>query len=300
MRNNRGEISIIAVIVFIALLITGIVVTSKMYYIEPGNVGVLVYKAGQNAKGVDDKPLTPGRGFRELFSEDVVEYPVYLQTAIWTKSPTEGSTEDQSITANSKEGMAVNIDTTLSYTLEPAKIPDLYVKFRTGIGVIQATYIRQSVRQAIQDVFGSYSAEDIYWPKKQEIIGKIQASLVKKLGTDGINIQQYTINETRLPQQIIEAINAKMASSQNAGKAEQELRTIKIQAEQAVAKAKWDAEARVAAAKAEAEAIRISAEAIRSQGGVEYVNLKAIEKWDGKLPAQMIPGQTVPFINLNK
>jgi len=26
--------------------------------------------------------------------------------------------------------------------------------------------------------------------------------------------------------------------------------------------------------------------------------LQAVEKWDGKLPTQMIPGSTLPFINL--
>jgi len=28
--------------------------------------------------------------------------------------------------------------------------------------------------------------------------------------------------------------------------------------------------------------------------------MKAIEKWDGKLPQQMIPNATVPFIELRK
>ena len=48
----------------------------------------------------------------------------------------------------------------------------------------------------------------------------------------------------------------------------------------------------------EAEAIKIQAEAITQQGGRDYVNLKAVEKWDGKLPTQMIPNATMPFINL--
>lgn len=30
----------------------------------------------------------------------------------------------------------------------------------------------------------------------------------------------------------------------------------------------------------------------------DLVQLQAVEKWDGKLPTQMIPGSTLPFINL--
>ncbi len=57
---------------------------------------------------------------------------------------------------------------------------------------------------------------------------------------------------------------------------------------------------KVIAATAEAERIKIQAQAINSQGGADYVNLKAVEKWDGKLPTQMIPNATVPFLQLKK
>ena len=40
-------------------------------------------------------------------------------------------------------------------------------------------------------------------------------------------------------------------------------------------------------AQAEAEAIKIQAQAINSQGGADYVSLKAIEKWNGVLPTTM-------------
>lgn len=51
--------------------------------------------------------------------------------------------------------------------------------------------------------------------------------------------------------------------------------------------------------KGEAEAIKIQAEAIQTQGGAAYVNLKAIEKWSGALPVTML-GNSVPFINITK
>jgi hypothetical protein len=66
-------------------------------------------------------------------------------------------------------------------------------------------------------------------------------------------------------------------AQQTALKAENDLTRIKTEAEQRIAQA----------------------QAITQQGGRDYVNLKAIEKWDGKLPQQMIPGSAVPFINVN-
>ncbi len=133
MKNQRGSAGVIATIVIIVLVIVAIMMWAEVYYVSPGNVGILVLKSGQNEKGVSDKPLSPGWGFRSLFTEDVFEYPTYLQTAIWTKSSQEGSKEDESITANTKEGLAVNMDVSISYTLDPNRIPDLYVKYRAEI-----------------------------------------------------------------------------------------------------------------------------------------------------------------------
>jgi regulator of protease activity HflC (stomatin/prohibitin superfamily) len=293
---NKAKLAM--VIIFAALVIIFIILTAKVYYINPGNVGVLIFKGGQNTKGVSDTPLTPGWGFRKLFTEEVKEYPTFLQTAIWTKSSIEGSKNDDSITANSTEGVPVNIDVSVSYTLNPAKVPDIYVKYRSAIDGIQNTFLRQSIRQAVQDTFGSYTVEDIYGPKKQEMAVKILSKLTDGVGQDGFNFTQFTINEVRLPANIMASINQKIQAGQDALKAEQTLKRIQIEAEQKIAEAKGTSEARIANAKAEAEAIRIQAEAIQSQGGADYVQLKSIEKWNGILPTQMIPGSTVPFINL--
>lgn len=291
---------IIAVLLGIFIIFGFGVVMTKLYYVNPGNVGVLIQKGGQSAKGVADTPIQPGYGFRQLFTEDVEEYPTFLQTAIWTKSSAEGNTGDESITANSREGVAVSVDVSLSYTLDAIKVPDIYVKYRSDITGIQNTYLRQSVRQSVQDTFGDYSVEEIYGPKKQEIAGKVLAALVAGVGKDGFNFSQFTINEIRLPDAVMSSINQKIQAGQDALKAEQILKQKTVEAQQKVAEAKGNADARLTNAKAEAEAIKIQAAAIQSQGGADYVTLQAISKWDGKLPAQFIPGQTVPFLSVIK
>ena len=46
-----------------------------------------------------------------------------------------------------------------------------------------------------------------------------------------------------------------------------------------------------------ADAVRIKASAVSAQGGQQYIDLKAVEKWDGKLPATM-SGNATPFIHV--
>ena len=89
------------------------------------------------------------------------------------------------------------------------------------------------------------------------------------------------------------AVEAKQVAQQNALKAKNDLDRIKTEAEQ-----------RVATAKAEAEAIAVQSQAANNDKYIQLkaleVQMKAIEKWSGVLPTQMIPDATLPFINLNK
>ena len=71
-------------------------------------------------------------------------------------------------------------------------------------------------------------------------------------------------------------------------------------AQNKVAQTQAEASSTIIAAEAQAKAIQIQAEAIQQQGGANYVELQAVQKWDGHLPTQMIPGATLPFINLTQ
>lgn len=49
-------------------------------------------------------------------------------------------------------------------------------------------------------------------------------------------------------------------------------------------------------AKAEADALEMKGESISKNPNI--IQLNAIEKWSGQLPTQMVPGSSVPFINV--
>ncbi len=61
-----------------------------------------------------------------------------------------------------------------------------------------------------------------------------------------------------------------------------------------MATARADADARIAKAQGDAKAIQVEAEAIRTNP--EIINLRAVEKWDGKLPTYTGAGAPLPFI----
>src|SRR5215468_11149948 len=288
MKNYR---LIAAGIAGIVVLIGGILLIAALTTIHPGHVGVSVKKCGGG--GVSSDPIPTGYYWRSLFCEDVVEYPTSVQTLVLSRSPHEGHPTDESITVTSSEGLPVNLDVSVSFTLEPAKVPAVYTKYRNDIAVIAHNFIRQTIREGLQSIFAQFTAEQLYSTKREESRVEVQAFVTQHLGSEGFVIQQFTVNETRVPDAVVQAINAKVAMIQESQKAEAQVRKTEAEAKQRVAQAQGEAEAKKLAADAEAYFNKTVAASITP----EYVQYRALEKWNGQLPQMMGTG-AVPFVNV--
>ena len=109
---------------------------------------------------------------------------------------------------------------------------------------------------------------------KPEVVNTLLDSLLhQELAKYNIIVDDVQLVHFDFSPEFNKAIEAKQTEVQNALKAKNILDRTKIEAEQ-----------RIQQAQGEAEAIRIQAQAIQAQGGSEYVALKTVEKWDGKLP----------------
>jgi regulator of protease activity HflC (stomatin/prohibitin superfamily) len=282
---------IAAAVVGIAVVVVAVLMFASLTTIHPGHVGVSVKKCGGG--GVAPDPIPTGYYWRSLFCEEVVEYPTSVQTLVLSKSPHEGHPEDESITVTSSEGLPVNLDVSLSFTLDPAKVPTIYSKYRNEIDVIAHNFIRQTIREGVQSMFAQYTAEQLYSTKREASRVDVQAFITDRLGKEGFIIQQFTINETRVPEAVVQAINAKVAMIQESQRAEAQVRKTEAEAKQRVAQAQGEADSKRLSADAEAYFNKTVAASITP----EYVEYKALEKWNGELP-QMMGTSAVPFVNV--
>jgi regulator of protease activity HflC (stomatin/prohibitin superfamily) len=105
------------------------------------------------------------------------------------------------------------------------------------------------------------------------------------------------------------SIEQRMLAEVEVQRIQQNAEREKVQAEIRVIQAEAEAEARVAQATAEAEAITLTgdaeASAIRARGAAlrdnpSLIELVQAERWNGTLPTTMVPGQTVPFLNVGQ
>jgi regulator of protease activity HflC (stomatin/prohibitin superfamily) len=272
-----------------ALVLALLILPNTFTYINPGHVGIVIHKL---KGGVDPRPLSQGLHPRNPLTTGIEEYPVYMQTLVLTRGTAEGSPSNDEINVNSVEGQPVSMDVSLSFELDPRRAPALYQTFRTDIETIQHGYLKQTIRQTLQEVVGMQEIAAILGPKKAEVVTRAQAMLAQRLAPYGFVVKQFTINEIRAPGAVMEAINAKNVMQQTALTAQNELQKNMYQAQGDSIKAAGRAMAILAEARAQAEANRLLAQSITPT----LVQYEMTKRWDGKMP--QVSGSAVPMIQL--
>lgn len=196
----------------------------------------------------------------------------------------------------SKDNLTMaDFDFDVYFRIDPSKAADLLMKYRgdlsaaekDGSSMIGVNLITRQAREAAYRSAAEIPAAEMH-TKRTELASQIQATMQAELDKDA---GKGAFVVTNIIVRNIVTDPALEAAIKSAGQADLIARKKKE-----VELAKAEADRKRAEAQGEADAIRIKAQSLMAQGGKEYVELKAIEKWDGKLPG--VTGGAVPFINV--
>jgi regulator of protease activity HflC (stomatin/prohibitin superfamily) len=260
--------------------------------VEPGHTGIKISKIGSN-RGVSQENIVSGWVFYFPLTTQVIEYPTFNQRVAWTASKTEGSTDNDELSFNTKDSVPVNMDVAVNYTLRADKVPSFYTKFRADkISLFTHGYLRDQARNAVSQIGSEYNFDDINGPKKEEFMTRISAALSASVNDFGVDINNKNgvsvIGALRPPTNLRDAINARVQAIQQSMKAENELRTVTAEAKKAVATAEGEA----ASMRAKSASITPQFMELRKL----EIQEKAIAKWNGTMPATMMgSGSNVMF-----
>lgn len=189
--------------------------------------------------------------------------------------------EEVVATAASKDLQTVNSKVALNYHIDPERVADIY----QDIGIdYRIRLIDPALQESVKSTTAKYTAEELI-TKREEVRDAIKAHLVEKLTPRGILIDDFNIVDFQFSAAFDQAIELKVTAEQSALAAKNKLEQIKFEAEQ-----------KIAEARGKAEALRIEAAALASNP--QILQLRALEKWDGKMPAVMGSGAT-PFVDVN-
>lgn len=230
--------------------------------------------------------VQPGLFLKVPFIEHVIRMDVKTQTINYDKNGAEGDAKDTSqLFGASKDLQDVSIGVMVNYHVDPEKVVDIYTQYNQVSNYSQ-NVLEPIVRETVKSISAQYTAEELV-TKRAEYSDKVNLALVDKFSGKSAIMERFNITNFEFSKAFSTAIEAKVTAVQNAEAQKNKLEQVKYESQQTIV-----------TAEAEAKAIQIKAQAVNSQGGADYVQLQAIQKWNGILPTQMIPGSTVPFINL--
>ncbi len=185
--------------------------------------------------------------------------------------------------AASNDLQVVTSQIAIQFNVIPDQVSTLYRNLGKNY---RSKVVDPAIQDAIKETTAQFTAEELI-TKREQVSNQVETILKERLFEEGIFVSNVDIVSFEFSSSFNAAIEAKVTAEQKALEAENKLKQVEFEAKQ-----------KIETAKAEAEAIRIQAQAINSRGGEDYVNLKAIEKWNGVLPTQFVPGSAIPFINL--
>ena len=247
--------------------------------VPSGYVGVKVNLLG-GEKGVDVETLGVGRYWIGV-NEDLFLFPTFTQNYVWTADSREGSETDESVSFQTVEGLTVNADVGITYTINPDKVSEVFQKYRKGVSEITDTYLRNIVRDELGRASSVMKVDAAYGAGKAQLMGQTLKAVQDKVGPSGIIVESvYLVSDLRLPANVVASINDKIGATQKAEQRNNEIATAEAQAKVLEAEANGRARALLLEAQAQAEANRLLSQSM-SEVLVKY---RTIEKWNGEMP----------------
>lgn len=282
MRTVIGGV-IAAVIGLIALTVVG----GSWYTVDEGYRGVMLRNGA--VVGTAD----PGLGFKMPLIDSVVDISVQTQAQLY-----------ENVLAYSRDQQTAGLTISVNYRLPADQVQKIYAEYGGAAGVVSRLLDRQ-VFEEVKNVFGKFNASTAIQERERlaaEVQMAIQKAVVGPIIVESVQIENIDFSDA-----YENSIEARMLAEVEVQKVMQNAERERVTAEITVIQAQAAADATLAQATADAEAIRIrgdaeaaairaKAEALRDNAGL--IALTQAERWNGVLPTTMVPGDTVPFMNM--
>ena len=190
-RLNKSEANFSLIGIVIALVIAFV----QLFTIVPaGTVGVVDFFGM-----VSDNTLKPGINLVNPLAK-VIKYSFKTQEL------------KETMNVPSKEGLSVQLEISLQYSLDPAMANEIYKTVEAGdyLNVILVPQFRSVVR----GVTARYEAKALYTASREKLAGEIVDELQTLAGPRGLNIEQAPLRQIVLPPRLTQSIEEKLQAEQ--------------------------------------------------------------------------------------
>lgn len=258
-----------------ALFMGGLILLTLLttHIVGPGHVGVVTQWGAVQSQTLPEglHTITPGR-------TKVHDIDVRVQKL------------DSSATASSRDLQIVSSKIALNYFVNKEMASTVFQRLGPDFEV---TVVQPSVQESVKAATARFTAEELI-TKRPEVKQAILADITTRLGLEHLMVTDFSIVDFKFGNSFNKAIEDKQVAEQDALRAGNDLQRIRIEAQQLEVQALARATARRIEAAGESEANGLLAQDLSR----EVLALRAMEKWDGKLPEVMSgPGEGL-FVEL--
>ncbi len=273
--TERGMIGIIGAVVvgLIVLFVLG----GSFYTIDAGERGVIL----RNGKVVGT--AEPGLSFKLPIVDSVKEITVQTQARVYEK-----------LMVYSRDQQSAELYISVNYRLPADQVQTIYTEYGGKDGVLTRMLDRQ-VPEEVKNVFGRFNAVTAI-QERERLSREVQEAIQRATTNPVLIVESVQIENIDFSKAYEDSIEQRMLAEVEVQKVQQNAQREKVQAEILVIQAKAEADAKKLQGDAEAHSINARGRALAQNPAL--VELIQAEKWNGVLPTTMVPGQTVPFINV--
>ena len=262
--QRAGSFLLLGLIVIVVLS----VLSSSWYTVDQGERGVIL----RNGAVIGE--AEPGLGFKIPVFETVEHISIQSHNSRY-----------DDVKTYSRDQQPATLRVSLNYHVTDARA--VYTDYKTIQNMVDRL-ITPQVYTWSENIFGQFNAVSAVQDRAQ--LNTELAIALRKVVHGPLTIESVQIENIDFSGKYEEAVEARMEATVRQQQAEAEAAATRTRADAAAYAVKAQGEA-------EASAIRNRGDALRDNPGLP--GLVTAEKWDGHLPTTMVPGGTVPFLNVH-
>jgi regulator of protease activity HflC (stomatin/prohibitin superfamily) len=239
-----------------------LLVASSIVVVPSGMGGVRV----SQIRGTLPGTLYPGVHFITPLIESVETFDLrdHLFTAGALEEGARSTTPKNPLSVQSREGLNIGLAVTVRYRLDPNKLDSVQAHMPQPV---DKELVPPVVASAWRELAPAYTVREIFSTKREEIRSKASDIITRKLGNDGIVVEEVMLSDIQLPEEYAKGLEGLLLKEQQDDQMgvetdmqQKQVRIAELQAEaeeaQKVKQAEGDAQSKVVEAKGEADAMQ--------------------------------------------
>jgi regulator of protease activity HflC (stomatin/prohibitin superfamily) len=239
-----------------------LLVAASIVVVPSGMGGVRVSQFSGTLPGT----LYPGLHFVTPLVESVETFDLrdHLFTAGIVEEGAKPGAQKNSLSVQSREGLNIGLAVTVRYRLDPNKLASVQAHMPQPV---DKELVPPVVASAWRELAPAYTVQEIFSTKREEVRAKASEVITRKLGADGIFVEEVMLSDIQLPAEYAKGLEGLLLKEQEDDQLgvvtdiqQKQVRIAELQAEadavQKVKAAEGEAQSRVVEAKGEADAMQ--------------------------------------------